>query len=120
MRMSRLAGARGARPKAVRGHAGLVLFAALLVVATLGAGAVYGLACAALRISLWAGAAAAAALLAAFLGFNVWETLRQAHVPPLTEVFGGALTTFVVATIVFLPTYLIAHYWLARRRRRDA
>ena len=117
--MSRLAGARGARPNAVRGHAGLVLFAALLVVATLGVGAVYGLACAALRVSAKAGAAVAAALFAAFLGFTVWETLQKPH-PPLTEVFGGALTTFIVAAIVFLPTYLVAHYWLARRRRRDA
>ena len=115
--MTSLAGARGASPRAVRGHAGIVLFAALLVVATLGAGAAYGLACAALRISVWAGAAAAAALLAAFLGYNVWDTLHKPNVPPLADVFGGALSTFIVAAIVFLPTYLLAHHWLARRRR---
>jgi hypothetical protein len=106
--------------KAVRGHAGIVIFALLLMLATLGVAAAFGLACAALRVRAWVGAAIAAVLFAAFVGYTLWDTLQKPNVPPLGGVFGDALFQFVAAAVVFLPPYFLAHYWLSRRRQRNA
>ena len=92
------------------------LYVLLLLVGCVAAGVAYGLACAALRVSMATGALLAVGLLLVWLGFDAWQTLSKLNVPPLSLVFEHAARTFTGAAILFLPAYFASYSWLAARR----
>lgn len=92
------------------------LFVLMLLAGCAAAGVAYGLACAALRVSMATGALLAVGLLLAWLGFEACQTLSKPNVPPLSVVFEKTSTNFMWLAIPFLSAYFTSYSWLAARR----